>query len=102
MKFRKAVLLVNAVVASTLPIAAQIEDRTGSVIQQNSAAVTDIINLCYTLGAICGLIGGMLTYSKMNSGQTDSYEAIKNWFVACIALLLLPQLAASIMNAYIG
>ncbi len=98
---RRIVSPIICLLVSTLPVVAQIDDKTAEVVKQNSASVVGIINLCYTLGTICGLIGAMLTYAKIQDGQTDSYGAIKNWFVACLALLILPQLAAAIMNAYV-
>ena len=82
---------------ATAVVAAQ-DNATSTVIQSNSAAVRDIINLCYTVGALCGIIGAVVTYSKILNGQTESYTAIRNWFVACLTLLILPQVARAILG----
>jgi hypothetical protein len=60
--------------------------------------VTKVISICQILGAICGVIGGGMTYTKMidNRGHS-SHEDIRNWFIACVALLLLPILLRQAM-----
>lgn len=71
---------------------------TVRIIQSSSESVRGIINLCYTIGALCGMIGAVMAYSKILDGQTSSVVAIRNWFIACVALILLPFLARSIVG----
>ena len=44
--------------------------------------------LCYAIGAVLGLVGGIKTYGKFSSGDPDTSKTAASWFFACIFLML--------------
>ena len=49
--------------------------------------------LCYAIGAVLGLVGGIKTYGKFSSGDPDTAAS---WFFACIFLIV----AATILRSF--
>ena len=43
--------------------------------------------LCYAIGAVLGLVGGIKTYGKFSSGDPDTSKTAASWFFACIFLI---------------
>ena len=52
--------------------------------------------LCYAIGAVLGLVGGIKTYSKVSSGDPDTSKTAASWFFACIFLIV----AATILRSF--
>ena len=52
--------------------------------------------LCYAIGAVLGLVGGIKTYGKFSSGDPDTSKTAASWFVACIFLIV----AATILRSF--
>ena len=52
--------------------------------------------LCYAIGAVLGLVGGIKTYGKFSSGDTDTSKTAASWFFACIFLIV----AATILRSF--
>ena len=52
--------------------------------------------LCYAIGAVLGLVGGIKTYSKFSSGDPDTSKTAASWFFACIFLIV----AATILRSF--
>ena len=52
--------------------------------------------LCYAVGALLGLVGGIKTYSKFSSGDPDTSKTAASWFFACIFLIV----AATILRSF--
>lgn len=44
--------------------------------------------LCYAIGAVLGLVGGIKTYGKFSSGDPDTSKTAASWFFACIFLIV--------------
>ena len=47
-----------------------------------------VTKLCYAIGAVLGLVGGIKTYSKFSSGDPDTSKTAASWFFACIFLIV--------------
>ena len=52
--------------------------------------------LCYAIGAVLGLVGGIKTYSKFSSGDPDTSKTAASWLFACIFLIV----AATILRSF--
>ena len=52
--------------------------------------------LCYAIGAVLGLVGGIKTYGKFSSGDPDTSKTAASWFFACIFLIV----AATILRSF--
>ena len=44
--------------------------------------------LCYAIGAVLGLVGGIKTYGKFSSGDPDTSKTAASWFFARIFLIV--------------
>ena len=47
-------------------------------------------NICYTVGTICGIIGGVVAYREILDGEETFFVAVRNWFWSCVLLLAFP------------
>ncbi len=52
--------------------------------------------MCYAIGAVLGLVGGIKTYGKFSSGDPDTSKTAASWFFACIFLIV----AATILRSF--
>ena len=71
---------------------AGINEATGML----SAYFDPATKLCYAIGAVLGLVGGIKTYSKFSSGDPDTSKTAASWFFACIFLIV----AATILRSF--
>lgn len=65
------------------------------------ALIGAVVNLCYLLGALCGLIGAVQVYTRILDGQQQgggAFALIRNWFFACLTLLLVPTLVRGLLG----
>lgn len=46
------------------------------------------VKLIYAIGAICGLIGGVKIYGKIQGGDPDAGKSAGMWFGGCIFLVV--------------
>ena len=53
--------------------------------------------LCYAIGAVIGLVGGIKVYNKFSSGDPDVSKVASSWFGACIFLIV----AATILRSFV-
>ena len=60
------------------------------------AGINEATNLCYAIGAVLGLVGGIKTYGKFSSGDPDTSKTAASWFFACIFLIV----AATILRSF--
>ena len=44
--------------------------------------------LCYAIGAVLGLVGGVRVYSKFNSGDPDASKSATALFLSCVFLVI--------------
>ena len=49
---------------------------------------TPVSNLCLAIGALVGIVGGLLIYIKWNRGDHDIAKDIMGWLGSCIFLIL--------------
>lgn len=61
----------------------------------NGADLLDT-KLCYAIGAVVGLVGGIKVYNKFSSGDPDTSKTAASWFGACIFLIV----AATILRSF--
>lgn len=54
-----------------------------------------IINLCYAIGGIVGLIGGIRIFNKWNSGDQDINKELIGYGGAMLFLVLVPNVVAA-------
>lgn len=96
---RKRILfsVLCAAIAVT-PIFAQGEGLAG--INEATSLMTSYFDpatkLCYAIGAVLGLVGGIKTYGKFSSGDPDTSKTAASWFFACIFLIV----AATILRSF--
>lgn len=60
--------------------------------------VDPIATLCLGIGAVVGLIGGVLVYIKWNSGDKDINKELMGWGGSCLFLVL----SAVVIKAFFG
>ena len=58
----------------------------------------DVRKICYAIGAITGLIGGVRIYNKWNNGDQDINKEIVGWSGACLFLFLMPTFLDTMMK----
>ena len=95
---RKRILLSVFSVLFTAGLFAQGQGLAG--INEASSLMTSYFDpatkLCYAIGAVLGLVGGIKTYGKFSSGDPDTSKTAASWFFACIFLIV----AASILRSF--
>jgi len=57
-----------------------------------------IINLCYAIGGIIGLVGGIRIFQKWNSGDNDINKELIGYGGAMLFLVLVPN----VVGAFFG
>ena len=95
---KKYLLVFTALCLVAGRATAQADEATQARISANADLIAAVVNICYLLGAICGLIGAVLAYTKIIDGQASAFTLIRNWFFACITLLLMPALVRGLMG----
>lgn len=95
---KKPLLLLGQLLLMAGHGVAQTDAATQTQIGANVDLISSVVNICYLLGAICGIIGAVLAYTKILDGQGSAFILIRNWFFACITLLLIPALVRGMMG----
>ena len=94
----KRILLPMLCVFVTASVFAQGQGLAG--INEATSMMTSYFDpatkLCYAIGAVLGLVGGIKTYSKFSSGDPDTSKTAASWFFACIFLIV----AATILRSF--
>ena len=95
---RKRILLSGSSVLFTAGLFAQGQGLAG--INEATSLMTSYFDpatkLCYAIGAVLGLVGGIKTYGKFSSGDPDTSKTAASWFFACIFLIV----AATILRSF--
>ena len=95
---RKRILLSVFSVLFTAGLFAQGQGLAG--INEATSLMTSSFDpatkLCYAIGAVLGLVGGIKTYGKFSSGDPDTSKTAASWFFACIFLIV----AATILRSF--
>lgn len=95
---RKKIFLSAAILAAAVSAYAQGNGQAG--ITEATNLITGYFDpgtkLVYTIGAVCGLIGGVKVYNKFSSGDPDTSKTAASWFGACIFLIV----AATILRSF--
>jgi len=60
--------------------------------------VDPVSDLCLGIGAVVGIIGGVMVYIKWNSGDRDINKEIMGWGGSCLFLVLV----SVIIKAFFG
>ena len=69
---------------------------TYAVFSGGSSLVDRVENICFILGAVCAVIGGVTTYTNFLDGEERFYVGVRNWFGSCVAFVVFPYLIRSI------
>ena len=92
----KYLLLLNLILVSTVPLWSQhptLNDPSASeIFTGGSEFLTSVQNICYVLGTICAIIGGVVTYTEILDGEEDFYSSVRNWFGSCLAFIIFPAI----------
>lgn len=95
---RKRILL--AFLGASAAVAAFAQGQGLAGINEATSLMTSYFDpatkLCYAIGAVLGLVGGIKTYSKFSSGDPDTSKTAASWFFACIFLIV----AATILRSF--
>lgn len=95
---RKRFILSLFIAAAVATVFAQGQGLAG--INEATSLMTSYFDpatkLCYAIGAVLGLVGGIKTYSKFSSGDPDTSKTAASWFFACIFLIV----AATILRSF--
>ena len=95
---RKRIVLSVFSVLFTAGLFAQGQGLTG--INEATSLMTSYFDpatkLCYAIGAVLGLVGGIKNYGKFSSGDPDTSKTAASWFFACIFLIV----AATILRSF--
>lgn len=94
----KRILLPMLCVFVTASVFAQGQGLAGinEVTSMMTSYFDPATKLCYAIGAVLGLVGGIKTYSKFSSGDPDTSKTAASWFFACIFLIV----AATILRSF--
>ena len=94
----KRILLPMLCVFVTASVFAQGQGLAG--INEATSMMTSYFDpatkLCYAIGAVIGLVGGIKVYNKFSSGDPDVSKVASSWFGACIFLIV----AATILRSF--
>jgi len=60
--------------------------------------VTPLTTLMYSIGGVCGIIGGIRIYNKWNAGDQDINKELMSWGGAFVFLMVVP----TIVTAFFG
>lgn len=95
---KKQIILAALLLAANISAFAQGEGLAG--INEATSLMTSYFDpatkLCYAIGAVLGLVGGIKTYGKFSSGDPDTSKTAASWFFACIFLIV----AATILRSF--
>ncbi|QNN42987.1 DUF4134 domain-containing protein [Pedobacter roseus] len=96
----KQVFLLAAMLPLSLSLHAQGGGTTGINAATSSLAsyVDPVSNLILGIGAVVGLIGGVMVYIKWNSGDRDISKEVMSWGGSCIFLVLV----SVVIKAFFG
>jgi len=96
----KQVFLLAAMLPLCLSLYAQGGGTTGINAATSSLAsyVDPVSNLILGIGAVVGLIGGVMVYIKWNSGDRDISKEVMSWGGSCIFLVLV----SVVIKAFFG
>ena len=96
----KQVFLLAAMLPLSLSLYAQGGGTTGINAATSSLAsyVDPVSNLILGIGAVVGLIGGVMVYIKWNSGDRDISKEVMSWGGSCIFLVLV----SVVIKAFFG
>lgn len=70
----------------------------GDATREVKRSYNSLVNLCYAVGAITGLVGGARVYSNWNTGKHHIDAQVVGWFLSCIFF----QLVAILISALYG
>ena len=93
---RKNLLLVTLILVSTVQLWSQYptlnQPNEAAIFAGGSELLTSVQNICFVLGAICAIIGGLRTYIEILDGEEDIFSSVRNWFGSCLAFIIFPMI----------
>ena len=93
---RRNLLLVTLILVSTVQLWSQYptlnQPNEAAIFEGGSELLNSVQSICYVLGALCAIIGGLRTYIEIIDGEQDIYSSVRNWFGGCLALLIFPMI----------
>lgn len=93
---RRNLLLVTLILVSTVQLWSQYptlnQPDEAAIFAGGSELLNSVQSICYVLGAICAMIGGLRTYTEILDGGEDILPSVRNWFGGCLALLIFPMI----------
>jgi len=57
-----------------------------------SDLLDQVQSICYVLGAMCAIVGAVMTYTEIIDGEENLYVAVRNWFGGCLAFIVFPSI----------
>jgi hypothetical protein len=101
MKTNKVKKVVAVAVVAILSAQSAFADGVTGINAANTSLrqyVDPIATLCLGIGAVVGLIGGVLVFIKWNSGDRDINKELMGWGGSCLFLVL----SAVVIKAFFG
>lgn len=94
---RLVALLTICTVGVLQPLVGQdaptLNDPSSSDVFSGSGSLIDgVETICYILGAICAMVGAVVSYTSFIDGEEDLLPGIRNWFGSCLALIIFPYI----------
>ena len=93
---RRNLLLVTLILVSTVQLWSQYptlnNPNQADIFTGGTDLLNDVQSICYILGAICAIIGGVRTYTEILDGGEDILSSVRNWFGGCLAFIIFPSL----------
>ncbi len=97
-KVQRRVLMGVALMISQVDVAmAQDGGRAG--LEEATNMITGYfdpsVKLVYAIGMLCGLIGGIKVYTKVQGGDPDAGKSAGMWFAGCVFLVVVATVLKS-------
>ena len=96
---QKIASLALCVLFTALPVYGQSSLNAVDTSLSGAGGMVDaLLDLCYVIGAICAVIGAVRGFTTVIDGEESSFIVVRDWFIACISLLVFPALARGLMG----
>lgn len=93
---RKYLLLMSVLLLTLCEVGATQPTLNNPSTAQVFSGGSDLLNrvqsICYVLGAMCAIIGGVVAYTEIIDGEENFFVAVRNWFGGCLAFIIFPSL----------
>lgn len=93
------VILASALLLASHVEYAMAQDGGKAGLEEATSMITGYfdpsVKLVYAIGMLCGLIGGIKVFSKVQGGDPDAGKSAGMWFAGCVFLVVVATVLKS-------